>query len=146
MILTGTNYNIRSDAVENQRLHGSGLYNQSSAEHFRSLYDYKPVIVSGGAVQTIKKRVKSKGGALKSESPTQEQKSEVILRVLADKPRRQIKSSSNAPKSISGRSTAGIEKTRRGDKTQSVSIMKINTKREMEDNQQPIKAINGLKR
>jgi hypothetical protein len=50
MILTGTNYNIRSDNLEHQRLHGSGLYNESRAEHFLNLYNRKPVVSKGGGI------------------------------------------------------------------------------------------------
>lgn len=50
MILTGTNYNIRSDNMEHQRLHGSGLYNESRAQHFLHLYNRKPVVSKGAGL------------------------------------------------------------------------------------------------
>jgi hypothetical protein len=115
MILTGTNYNIRSDSMEHQRLHGSGLYNESRAEHFLNLYNRKPVV-------------------------SKQQQEEMTLRVMADKPRKRIqnKTIENTQRAVSGRSTQGINRDRKTEHKQSFAIMKANTKRQMLDNQQPI--------
>jgi UDP-2,3-diacylglucosamine pyrophosphatase LpxH len=131
MILTGTNYGIRSDSMENQRLHGSGLYNVSRAEHFLKLYNKKSVV--------------AKGVSLK---PSEQQQDEITLRVDADKPRKRIqnKTVENSKRAVSGRSTQGIDRDRKKEQRQSFAIMKANTKRQMADNQQPIMKKDGLKR
>lgn len=158
MILTGTDYGIRSDSLEHQRLHGSGLYNESRAEHFLKLYNRKPIVAKGGGLlsQTNNKRTDlrqlnltkmkpMKGGSLQ---PSEQQQEEVILRVRADKPRKRIqnKTIENTQRAVSGRSTQGINRDREKEQRQSMAIMKANTKRQMADNQQPIMKKDGLKR
>ena len=135
MILTGTNYNIRPIGLEHERLHGSGLYNKSRAEHFRNLQNYRPVV---GSIQKVKQT--SKTAVKKKDDISPDQLSEVILRVSANKPRRVIKNKTpeNTKTAQSGRSTAGINRTRRIDKKQSGAIMVANTIRQTQDTQQPI--------
>ena len=134
MILTGTNYNIRPIGLEHERLHGSGLYNESRAEHFRNLQNYRPVV---GSIQKVKQTSNS-AEMLNKASP--DQISEVILRVSANKPRRVIKNKTpeNTKTAQSGRSTAGINRTRRIDKNTAGAIMVANTIRQTQDTQQPI--------
>ena len=134
MILTGTNYNIRPIGLEHERLHGSGLYNESRAEHFRNLQNYRPVV---GSIQKVKQTSNS-AEMLNKASP--DQLSEVILRVSANKPRRVIKNKTpeNTKTAQSGRSTAGINRTRRIDKNTAGAIMVANTIRQTQDTQQPI--------
>lgn len=161
MILTGTNYNIRSDNLEHQRLHGSGLYNESRAEHFLNLYNRKPVVSKGGGlfgktsdrgrgdankILSLMTKVKPfVGGSLK---PSEQQQEEITLRVKAEKPRKRIqnKTIENTKRAVSGRSTQGINRDRKTEHKQSFAIMKANTKRQMLDNQQPIMKKDGLKR
>ena len=156
MILTGTNYNIRSDNLEHQRLHGSGLYNESRAEHFLNLYNRKPVVSKGGSFLTPQKKKNTmkdimkgvkpmKGGSLQS---SEQQQEEMTLRVKAEKPRKRIqnKTIENTKRAVSGRSTQGINRDRKTEHKQSFAIMKANTKRQMLDNQQPIMKKNGLKK
>ena len=135
MILTGTNYNIRPIGLEHERLHGSGLYNESRAEHFRNLQNYRPVV---GSIQKVKQT--SKTAVKKKDDIKPDQLSEVILRVSANKPRRVIKNKTpeNTKTAQSGRSTAGINRTRRIDKNTAGAIMVANTIRQTQDTQQPI--------
>jgi hypothetical protein len=121
MILTGTDFNIRSDSMENQRLHGSGLYNESRAEHFLKLYNRKPIVAKGSSVT----------------EPSEQQQDEITLRVDAEKPRRRIanKTIENSKRAVSGRSTQGIDRDRKKSQKQSFAILKANTKRQMLDNQ-----------
>ena len=141
MILTGTNYNIRPIGLEHERLHGSGLYNESRAEHFRNLQNYRPVV---GSIQKVKQTSNSaemlNKAVKKKDDISPDQLSEVILRVSANKPRRVIKNKTpeNTKTAQSGRSTAGINRTRRIDKKQSGAIMVANTIRQTQDTQQPI--------
>jgi len=145
MLLTGTNYNIRDNTIEHQRLEGKGVYNKSRAEHFLKL-------MKGGSflspqkertsMTTIMKGVKPmvKGGSLKR---SEEQQEEINLRVKAEKPRKRIGEKPNettlAKRNVSGRSTKGINRDRKADKKESFAIMRANTKRQMRDTQQPIK-------
>jgi hypothetical protein len=69
MILTGTNYNIRSDNLEHQRLHGSGLYNESRAEHFLNLYNRKPIVAKGGSFLTPQKKKNTMKNIMKGVKP-----------------------------------------------------------------------------
>jgi hypothetical protein len=147
MILTGTDFRIRSDNLEHQRLHGSGLYNESRAEHFLNLYNRKPVVAKGGILKP------KKGGSLKPMKgsilqPSEQQQEEMTLRVDAEKPRKRIqnKTGENTKRAVSGRSTQGINRDRKTEQKQSFAIMKANTKRQMADNQQPIMKKDGLKR
>jgi hypothetical protein len=147
MILTGTNYAIRSDSLEHQRLHGSSLYNESRAEHFLKLYSRKPIVAKGSILKP------KKGGSLKPMKgsilqPSEQQQEEMTLRVEAKKPRKRIlnKTIENIQRAVSGRSTQGINRDRKTANKQSFAIMKANTKRQMADNQKPIMKQNGLKR
>ena len=142
MILTGTNYNIRPIGLEHERLHGSGLYNESRAKHFHNLQNYRPVV---GSIQKVKQTSNSaemlnKTAVKKKDDIKPDQLSEVILRISANKPRRVIKNKTpeNTKTAQSGRSTAGINRTRRIDKKQSGAIMVANTIRQTQDTQQPI--------
>jgi len=139
MILTGTNYNMRSDSLEHQRLHGKGVYNESRAEHFLKL-------MKGGSFLSPQKKKSTMvdimrgvkplvGGSFK---PSDEQKEEVILRVMAEKPRKRTgekPTDKNVKRAVSGRSTQGINRDRKTDHKQSYAIMRANTKREMANTQ-----------
>ena len=181
MILTGTSYNMRSDNLEHQRLHGKGVYNESRAEHFLKLYNHKRVVApKGGGIfgQTsnrgrgdatkilslMTKVQPMKGGSFLSPQkkkntmkdimkgvktlvggnlqPSDEQKEEMVLRVKAEKPRKRTgdkPTDKNVKRAVSGRSTQGINRDRKTEQKQSFAIMRANTKREMANNQQPIK-------
>jgi hypothetical protein len=145
MILTGTDFRIRSDNLEHQRLHGMGLYNESRAKHFLNLYNRKSVVAKGSSV--IKNDYQKKGGG-GSLQPSEQQQEEMTLRVDAEKPRKRIKNKTieNTQRAVSGRSTQGINRDRKTEQKQSYAIMRANTKRQMLDNQQPIMKQNGLKR
>ena len=160
MLLTGTNYNIRDNTIEHQRLAGKGVYNKSRAEHFLNLYNRKPVVYKGAGLfnnrtsntnkvdftklmsSAYAKPMKPmvKGGSLKR---SEEQQEEINLRVKAEKPRKRIGEKPNettlAKRNVSGRSTKGINRDRKADKKESFAIMRANTKRQMKDTQQPIK-------
>jgi len=139
MILTGTNYNMRSDSLEHQRLHGKGVYNESRAEHFLKL-------MKGGSFLSPQKKKSTMvdimrgvkplvGGSFK---PSEQQKEEVILRVMAEKPRKRTgekPTDKNVKRAVSGRSTQGINRDRKTDHKQSYAIMRANTKREMANTQ-----------
>jgi len=139
MILTGTNYNMRSDSLEHQRLHGKGVYNESRAEHFLKL-------MKGGSFLSPQKKKSTMvdimrgvkplvGGSFK---PSEQQKEEMILRVKAEKPRKRTgekPTDKNVKRAVSGRSTQGINRDRKTDHKQSYAIMRANTKRQMADTQ-----------
>ena len=139
MLLTGTNYNIRDNTIEHQRLHGKGVYNESRAEHFLKL-------MRGGSFLSPQKKKSTMvdimrgvkplvGGNLQ---PSDEQKEEMILRVKAEKPRKRTgekPTDKNVKRAVSGRSTQGINRDRKTDLKQSYAIMRANTKRQMADTQ-----------
>ena len=133
MILNGTNYNLSSDTLEHQRLHGKGVYNESRAEHFLRLS-------KGGSFLSPQKKKNTMtkplvGGNLK---PSEQQQEEMILRVKAEKTRKRTgekPTDKNVKRSISGRSTQGINRDRETDHKQSYAIMRANTKRQMADTQ-----------
>jgi hypothetical protein len=177
MILTGTNYNIRDNTIEHQRLMGKGVYNESRAEHFLNLHNRKPVVYKGAGLfgqtsnrgrgdankilslmtpmkkggsfispqkkntmKDIMKGVKPfVGGSLKR---SEQQQEEMNLRVNAEKPRKRTgenPTDKNVKRAVSGRSTQGINRNKKADYKESFAIMRANTKRQMEDTQQPIK-------
>ena len=139
MILTGTNYNMRSDNLENQRLHGKGTYNESRAEHFLKM-------AKGGSFLSPQKKKATMVDIMRGVRPlvggglqqSNEQKEEMILRVKAEKPRKRTgnkPTEENVKRSVSGRSTQGINRDRKTEHKQSYAIMRANTKRQMEDTQ-----------
>lgn len=138
MILTGQNYNLRSDSLEHQRLQGKGSYNESRAEHFLKLRRGGSFLTpekKRNTIGDIMERVKPfVGGNLK---PSREQQQEIVLRVNAEKPRKRIynKNSENVKRSVSGRSTEGINRNRKTQPKQSYAIMRGNTKRQIENTQ-----------
>lgn len=153
MILTGTKYNMSSDSLEHQRLHGKGVYNESRAEHFLKLYNHKGVVAPKGGGLFGKTSDRGRGDATKilslmtkvqpmvkggSLSSSDEQKEEMILRVEAKKPRKRTgekPTDKNVKRAVSGRSTQGINKDRKTEHKQSYAIMRANTKRQMADTQ-----------
>jgi hypothetical protein len=128
MILTGTNYNLKSDALEHQRLQGKGFYNESRAEHFLKL-------MKGGSVLSPQKKRNTMTNIMKVK-PSEQQQEEMILRVKAEKERKRTgekPTDKNVKMAVSGRSTQGINRDRKTDHKQSYAIMRANTKRQIAD-------------
>ena len=113
MILTGTHYNISNPADEVRRLHGGSLYNKSRSEHFSTLHS------------------RSTGPGLYS-TPDKYSELEYIERVDATQPRQVIynKTLENTGRSVSGRSTSGIESQRLSEPLIDAKIVLANTRRQ----------------
>lgn len=117
MILTGTNYNISNPADEIRRLRGGSVYNESRAEHFSALHS------------------RSTGAGLFSSNADPDRFSELeyVERVNATEPRKRVYNTTleNSGRSISGRSTAGIQAQRLKEPAIDARIVLANTARQM---------------
>ena len=128
MLLTGTNYNMRSDSLEHQRLQGKKLYNESRAEHFLKLQ--KGSKIKGGSIFSNTKKSNMKE-IMKGVKPlvggsfSRPQQEEVIYRVQAEKPRKRIPAEVS-PFQVSGLSTAGSQRDRLIKQKTGVALAKAN--------------------
>jgi len=122
MILTGNNYNISNPSSEIKRLKGGALYNESRLEHFSNLHR------------------QSTGGGLFQNDPNRFSQLEYTERVKANEPRKRIynKTLENSGRSISGRSTAGIQAQRKSENLLDAKMLLANTARQMRENPQPL--------